>query len=282
MSGLFARLGFNYTDSNNIISLSNNVISYLNTVPKFLEPWQETDIANNDVGGYFKNPVSNVANSIITVSGIIASNTFNVNGTSGATSTLLDQIYVLSANVHSANGATDLYIKHTNKISGVTPLGAVEDGALYPYYITALATGQSIMYLTNQSDGIQNNAPIMGNFTSLFIDANLSSLVVTAQTYPQIIKNSITITTGGIFPNTYSILTSNLSESSLQTIYNTVNTIDSVLSTRTNHDINFFRNSQTILSEMDSLRIFTGMGETAEKLVNDFVGTPKLLSRINA
>ena len=122
----------------------------------------------------------------------------------------------------------------------------------------------------------------MGNFTSLFIDANLSSLVVTAQTYPQIIKNSITITTGGIFPNTYSILTSNLSESSLQTIYNTVNTIDSVLSTRTNHDINFFRNSQTILSEMDSLRIFTGMGETAEKLVNDFVGTPKLLSRINA
>jgi hypothetical protein len=282
MSGIFARLGFDYTDSNNIIALSNTVTSYLNTVPKFLEPWQEADIANNAVGGYFKNPVSNVANSIITVSGLIASNTFNVNGTSGATSTLLDQIYVLSANLASANGATDLFIKHTNKVSGVTPLGAVEEDAIYPYYVTAMSTGQSVMYLTNQSDGIQNNAPIMGSFTSLFIDANLSSLVVTAQTYPQIIKNSITITVGGIFPNTYNILTSNLSESTLQTIYSNVTTIDSVLSTRTNHDINYFRNANIVLDEMDSLLIFTGMGETAEKLVDEFIGTPKLLSRINA
>jgi pantothenate kinase len=158
----------------------------------------------------------------------------------------------------------------------------VEEDAIYPYYVTAMSTGQSVMYLTNQSDGIQNNAPIMGSFTSLFIDANLSSLVVTAQTYPQIIKNSITITVGGIFPNTYNILTSNLSESTLQTIYSNVTTIDSVLSTRTNHDINYFRNANIVLDEMDSLLIFTGMGETAEKLVDEFIGTPKLLSRINA
>ena len=282
MSGIFARLGFNYTDSNNIIALSNTVTDYLSTVPRFLEPWQEADIANNAGGGYFKNPVSNVANSIITVSGLIASNTFNVNGTSGATSTLLDQIYVLSANLASANGATDLFIKHTNKVSGVTPLGAVEEDAIYPYYVTAMSTGQSVMYLTNQSDGVQNNAPIMGSFTSLLIDANLSSLVVTAQTYPQIIKNSITITVGGIFPNTYNILTSNLSESALQTMYSNVTTIDSVLSTRTNHDINYFRNATTVLDEMDTLLIFTGMGETAEKLVDEFIGSPKLLSRINA
>jgi hypothetical protein len=121
----------------------------------------------------------------------------------------------------------------------------------------------------------------MGSFTSLLIDANLSSLVITAQTYPQIIDDSINITIGGIFPNTYPIFTSNLSETTLQTMYNTVNTIDSVMTTRTNHDINFFRNANTILEEMDSLRIFTGTGETANNLINNFVGSAKLLSRIN-
>lgn len=281
MSGIFERLGFNYTDANNIVELSNNVIEYLNTVPQLLETWQIEDLANNTVNGYFMNPVWNVANSTIVVSGLIASNTFNVNGTSGQTSSLLNQLYTLSANLTSSNSSVDLFIKHTNKISGITPLGSVEEDDLYPYYVTAMSTGQGVMYLTNQSDGIQNNAPIMGSFTSLFIDANLSNLVITAQTYPQIISDSITITIGGVFPNTYPILTSNLSELTLQTIYDTVNTIDSVMSTRTNHDINFYRNANTILEEMDSLRIFTGAGETAEKLLKEFVGTPKLLSRID-
>ena len=281
MSGVFERLGFNYTDANNIIALSNNVIEYLNTVPQLLEPWQIADMANNDVGGYFTNPVSNVANNVIIVSGLIASNTFNVNGTSSATSLLLGQIYTKSANLASQNGAADLFIEHTDKISGMTPLGSIAEDELFPYYITAMSTGQGVMYLTNQTDGIQNNAPIMGSFTSLFVDANVSSLVITAQTYPQIIKNSITITIGGVFPNTYNILTSNLSESTLQSMYNTIITIDSVLDTRTNHDINFFRNANTILEEMDSLRIFTGNGETSEKLLNEFIGSPKLLSRIN-
>ena len=57
MSGIFARLGFNYTDANNIVQLSNNVIEYLNTVPQLLETWQIEDLANNAVNGYFQNPV---------------------------------------------------------------------------------------------------------------------------------------------------------------------------------------------------------------------------------
>lgn len=281
MSGVFARLGFNYTDANNIVQLSNNVIEYLNTVPQLLETWQMEDLANNAVNGYFQNPVSNVANSTIVVSQQLMSETFNVNGSTPGASTLINNIYAKANNIQKTNGTADLFIEHTNKISGVTPLGTVEEDDLYPYYITAMSSGQGVMYLTNQTDGIQNNAPIMGSFTSLFIDANLSSLVITAQTYPQIIANSINITIGGVFPNTYPILTSNLSESTLQTMYDTVNTIDSVMTTRTNHDINFFRNANTILEEMDSLRIFTGAGETAEKLLTEFIGTPKLLSRID-
>jgi hypothetical protein len=281
MSGVFARLGFNYTDANNIVQLSNNVIEYLNTVPQLLETWQMEDLANNAVNGYFQNPVSNVANSTIVVSQQLMSETFNVNGSTPGASTLINNIYAKANNIQKTNGTADLFIEHTNKISGVTPLGTVEEDDLYPYYITAMSSGQGVMYLTNQTDGIQNNAPIMGSFTSLFIDANLSSLVITAQTYPQIIANSINITIGGVFPNTYPILTSNLSESTLQTMYDTVNTIDSVMTTRTNHDINFFRNANTILEEMDSLRIFTGAGETAEKLLKEYVGTPKLLSRID-
>jgi len=281
MSGVFERLQFNFTDANNIIRLSDDIIEYLNTTPRLLEPWQQADIANNNVGGYFKNPVWNVANSTIVVSQQLMSATFNVNGTNSQTSSLINQIYAKANSIQSVNGSVDLFVEHTNKISGITPLGSVEEDELYPYYVTATSAGQGVMYLTNQTDGIQNNAPIMGSFTSLLIDANLSSLVITAQTYPQIVNNSINITTGGVFPNTYPIFTSNLSESTLQTIYNTVNTIDSVMITRTNHDINFFRNANIILDEMDSLRIFTGTGETANNLINNFIGSDKLLSRIN-
>jgi hypothetical protein len=281
MSGVFERLQFNFTDANNIIRLSDDVIEYLNTTPQLLEPWQKADISNNDVGGYFRNPVWNVANSTIVVSQQLMTATFNINGTNSQTSTLINQIYAKANTIQKNNGSADLFIEHTNKISGITPLGSVEEDELYPYYITATSAGQGVMYLTNQTDGIQNNAPIMGSFTSLLIDANLSSLVITAQTYPQIINDSINITIGGVFPNTYSIFTSNLSESTLQTMYNTVNTIDSVMITRTNHDINFFRNANSILEEMDSLRIFTGTGETSNNLINNFVGSAKLLSRIN-
>jgi hypothetical protein len=281
MSGVFERLGFNYTDANSIVQLSNNVIEYLNTVPQLLEPWQIADLANNEVGGYFINPVWNVANSSIVVSLQLMSETFNVNGTSAETSALINQIYSTANNIQKTDGTADLFIEHTNKVSGITPLGSVEEDELVPYYVTAMSTGQGVMYLTNQTDGIQNNAPIMGSFTSLFIDANLSSLVITAQTYPQIIADSINITIGGVFPNTYSILTSNLSQETLETMYTTINTIDSVMNTRRNHDINFYRNANEVLEEMDSLRTFTEMGETSEKLLNEYIGSPKLLSRIN-
>jgi hypothetical protein len=72
--------------------LSDDIIDYLNTTPRLLEPWQQADIANNNVGGYFKNPVWNVANSTIVVSQELLSATFNINGTNSQTSNLLTSL----------------------------------------------------------------------------------------------------------------------------------------------------------------------------------------------
>ena len=273
---VFERLGFNFTDANNIVELSDGAKEYLNTIPKILNTWQEADLANNEVGGYFTNPVSNVANSIIAVSVSLMSATFNVNG-----DPLISSIYNLANTIQYTDGSADLFIEHTNRVSGVTSMVSDEVDEIFPYYITGMSVGQSIMYITNQVDGIQNNAPIMGTFTSLLVGEELQDTMNVVISYPQTILNSITITIGGIVPNTYPIKTSNLSNAVLQTMYDNVLYLKTTMDDRRNHDITFYRNSLQIMDEVDSLRVFTGMGETQDRLINNYIGSDKLLTRLN-
>ena len=59
-SGVYSTLGFSYSDPNNqVVEFSANTQAHLNTVPPVIVSWQAQDIVNDDVGGYYKNPVSN-------------------------------------------------------------------------------------------------------------------------------------------------------------------------------------------------------------------------------
>ena len=62
MANLFDRLGYNFTPSSNnaIIEFSETTLNHLNSVPQLLTSWQVTDLVENNVGGYIKNPVANV------------------------------------------------------------------------------------------------------------------------------------------------------------------------------------------------------------------------------
>lgn len=294
MSSLFDRLGYNFqsTQSNTVIEFSQETLNHLNNVPQLLTDWQKSDLANNQVGGYLENPVANVIgyirNTCNTIYNLVkadsGSNTNIVTGTTGAISTLFVGISSNTGNIGSNNGG--LFLAHTNRISGVVnvaqSVAQTANGELgqLPHYDTALSIGQVVMYLVYQTDAIQNNAPIMGNFTSLMIENELESYNANIQSYYTQISNSLTITGSGTLGDPY-VRTSNLSLAQTQSIYANTSGIDTLISTRRNSDELFYANSKQIVAEYKSVKAFSGMGMSANNLVQNFVGTDKLKSRIN-
>lgn len=290
--GIFERLNFDFTGSSNaIFELSSNTTNFMNTVPSLLQDWQIDDIANNDVGGYFRNPVEtvtqNIRNTCSTLvsllSSVPATNTNAVTGTTTDITNLFSSINTNSANIAGNNGL--FFVQHTNRISGVTPFGASpesgQDTSLLPHYETALSTGQLIMYLTYQTDGIQNNAPIMGSFTSILIESDLNSLNANISNYYTTINNSITVSGTGTELDPY-VRQSNLSLSVVQNMSNNIGTINSTLATRRYHDEQFYLNSRVVTDEYSELRTLSNLGSTANTLLQNYIGSDKLLTRLNS
>ena len=280
--------------ANGIIEFSNNVLSHMNAIPKLLDDWQFEDLANDDVNGYFKNPVANVTSDIISVCGTLvsllsavpATNTTAVQGSTGAITTLFTNINSLSSNVAGFNGTE--FIEHTNRISGVTPVGASpsssgRDTALLPHYDTAMATGQLMMYLTYQSEGVQNNSPIMNNFTSIVIEEDLNSLYSNISSYYTTISNSITVTGGGTDALTDPFVrTSNLSSTVVTDMFNNIQNIDNTLAEKRNNDEIYYNTSRQVSQDFNELRKFNNMGATANNLIQNYIGSDKLLTRLNS
>jgi len=280
--------------ANGIIDFSKGVLDQMNAMPRLLEDWQFEDIANDDVGGYFVNPVADVTQNIRNTSNTLISllsanpstNTQAVTGSTGDITTLFTGMITLSANIGGFNGGE--FIAHTNRLSGVTPLDASPstsgiDTALLPHYDTALATGQLMMYLVYQSDGVQNNSPIMNNFTSIVIEDDLNSLYSNIANYYTTISNSITVSGGGTDANTDPIVrVSNLSLSVVQTMSNNLTTINTTLATKRNNDEVYYATSRKVAGEFNELRRFNNMGATANNLVQNYVGSNKLLTRLNS
>lgn len=288
--GIYDRLNYNF-DGTGVSELSSNTKSFMNTMPSLLNSWQQEDIANNDVGGYFQNPVSTITqtlrnhcNNIIIL--LAADPATNTNAITGATETIniaFASMLSNSANIAGNNGG--FFIAHTDRLSGVTTIEqsvALEvDTANVPHYETAMATGQLMMYITNQSDNIGNNSPIMGNFTSIVIGDKLQSLNNNISTYYETVNGSLTITGSGTETLPY-IRTSNLTLEVVQTMANDIIELHDTLKNRRVHDEEFFRNSRKVADEYQLLKGFSNMGSTATDLVQNYIGTDKLLTRINS
>ena len=294
MSGLFDRLGYNFTttQSNTIIEFSQETLNHLNNVPQLLTDWQKSDLANNQVGSYLQNPVANVIGHIRNTCNSIynlvradpGSYTNIVTGSTPTIDSLFVSISTETANIGSNNGG--LFLAHTNRLSGVVNVAQSvaqtangEIGQL-PHYDTALSIGQVVMYLVYQTDQIQNNAPIMGNFTSLMIENELESYNANIQSYYTQISNSLTITGSGIEGDPF-VRTSSLTLEQTQSIQANTSGIDNLISIRRTSDEGFYANSKQIVAEYKSVKAFTGMGMSANNLVQNFVGTDKLKARIN-
>jgi hypothetical protein len=279
-TGVYSTLGYNFSDPNGDVKvLSANTLAHMNSVPALIHTWQAQDIANNSVNGYFQNPVANIIMSISSTANSIVLYTTNLTSINVASNTL---IYNLSVTPLASEAPA--FLDHTNRISGVSDYNTDMQNGLTtfnkPYYATAMAAGRSALYITNQTDNIQNTSPILGSFTSLLIGKQLSAQANLIITYPRLIANSITSTLNVTTGNTTNV--SNLTYSQILAISNDIsNTYTLLYSSRIN-DENFYINLENFNKNYSTVKQFDNMGETQNYLINNFIGTPKLISRINS
>lgn len=272
--GIFDRLNFPSSMANNTITFSENTQNSLANLPPILNTWQMEDIANSNTSGYFVNPVANITiflqnvnSNIITFSTSVSELVNISNAAIGTTNTLIQ------------------FLQHTNRISGVTPFDSNTAGdqlPLQPYYENCIAVGKALTYLIYQSDGISNNAVIMGNFGSLYTGNTLTSYYNTLSTDLVLIKNSLTSTTSGSGTpeDPYvTTTTSNLSPAIIAQITTDITTANSYMVSSRTQDVNYYYNSRAVLDDYNNVKGFTRPGDS-EKYLYEIIGTDKLKERI--
>lgn len=280
-ANVFNRLSFSFDTGKfgDAIFLSDNTKDFLNTQPVSLETWQKNDLANGTIirTDYYKNPVLNVCNQL-------QSSTQNLYNTM-----LTISIYDFadgSALVSSANTLLleiDLYKKHTSNVSGVTSAEATvpEDGSPvieYPDYDTSVQLGQELLMLLNNTDGIQDSSPVLGNMTSLFMrEEIISNNIIIAGDYPILSSSIYTESVGEDI-----VTKSNISASAANSIVTHIQTASEMLSARRLHDWNFFRQGLILLEDYNKIDKLENVGNTQSYLINNLIGTDEYKQKISA
>lgn len=274
MASVYGRLGFDF-DSNNItiFTLSEEAINHLNTSPSFLpNSWQVNDLAANNTTGYYKNPTANVYTTLYANTNLI----FQIANTVFSANTF--PLAYNNEGPNLANTANNFMItlnqfkSHTDNISGVTALADAGTAARdFPYRESALGFGKFLIYLTNQTDGISNASPSLGSFTSLFVTDQLDANNTIIYTDRVTLNSSLNVTN-----------VSNLTGSAINTIISHIETANTLIDTRRNHDINFFRNSSKVVQDFGKVSQFSNMGPIDSQLANNYIGSDKLVSRLNS
>jgi hypothetical protein len=264
-TGVYATLGYSFSDPNGYVEpLSANAVNHLEKQPAFIQTWQAQDIANNAVGGYFQNPVLTYVNTILTTANTIAANIAVSN--CAALATAQTACRTLSATSVAFNA-------HTNRLSGITPFNG--EDVTNPYYETAISYGKTALYITNQTDNITNTSPILGSFGSILIGPQISNQSNTIYPYIALIANSIS-GDPEVGQNT------SLTVAQINQIVSDISNTNTLLSSQRSADVAFYGNLKTFSDKYNTVRQFSSLGETQTYLFNNFIGTNKLITRINS
>jgi hypothetical protein len=273
---VFNRLGFNF-DTNRFGSAhtlstgaANTVNLISNNVPA-MPDWQKSDLANGAIvrTDYFQNPATTYVNSMLSSAAIISSNALTINA------------FSLAASANSLIVELGKFTSHTNNVSGVTLVFASD----VPSYAGAAGSGQSSLLTLNMAGEPQTNTDIMlGSFTSLFIQDDLTANANQILTYSIQLKNSISANTtddgeGGPSVTTYS---SNLANSIISSMSSYCNTTSSILNTRRMHDWTFHRNLQQVTQDNGFLQQFNNLGGTQKYLIKNVIGTTSLIGKLTS
>lgn len=258
MGSVYGRLGFNFdtTQFNGADVLSPGVLNYLTSSSINLAEWQIGDLANTTVGGYYENPHNDnigVLSVFLTGITVYANTELYVYDNPDVANTML-----LAAT--SAQSSLTNFTNHTNNLSGVT---RTSNAALYPDLTSALSIGRQMLNITNKTDAVQNNTPVLGSFTSLYVGNTFSLYTDT------IAQDYITLS------NSFSGANSNISTESMNTIIYDIQSLQNLIDTRVNSDIVFYTNSYQVVQDYQTVSQFSNLGATQNSLII-LIGTDKL------
>lgn len=259
---IFNRLGFPSSLDDEVIQYSNTTINRLNSMPQLLTAWQMEDMTNNQANSYFINPANthivNITNALIGIESVSA----GIPALSG--------IYSSANNVLMSNNLVD-FAFHTDRMSNVIDPSTDED---LPHYKTSIALGKMLTYLLYQSDGVTNNSVMIGSFGSILKYSTVEQYGETLQNDKILIENSIIVsgetTTSSLTPTQITNITSN------------INGMNTFVTTTMTNDKNFYANTRALVTEYTTLRDFNSMGQTQNDLIQNYIGSEKLLTRLNS
>ena len=293
-SSVFSRLGYDFTPPEKyklLFDITPEVIQHLKDVPKLMKDWQAEDMRNGVVANYFENPVASYVESLlINLSSIledITTGTETITSSGGESdsmgflaNTVVPGLETVYEETEIALSLTSKFKLHTDRISNVVPI--TEGDAEDPHYLTSSSVGKVLMYVVNQTDNIQNSAPILGSFTSLFTDDALDQIQKDVIVYRDIIANSIveTIEGGGGDSGTTTTYSTDLTEEEIEEIVSNIKSVSNFLSQRINHDFNFWNKTKIITEEYNQFKSINGSGISAKQLINELVGTENLKDKL--
>jgi hypothetical protein len=259
---VFDRLGYNFDST-----LFGSVINFTEgqeqvyTGQTSLMQWQINDLAGSTVSGYFQNPLASKLSDLA----ILANTIYTTANTIDISSSVSDPTLAAAANTLCISANTLLneissFTTHTNNLSNVSDS---INRLTTPDYPSALAIGRQVLTIVNQTDKLQNNAPILGVFSSLLMKDKISSNVTTLTSDASTLSTAPTVT-------------------SINTIILHVQGSYSILNQRRTGDITFYQNSVALVKDFNIISQFNSLGVTSSYLLNNLIGTPKLVSNLQS
>lgn len=280
----FDRLGFNFdkTKFGNALTVNGLAESFFKKNPIKISDWQQNLLKGKSYGNFFQNPVSefsnDLKNGLIKIRNvmceIIAANAntiFHLGANIPTGKANSEYLTICTNTANSTISILNSFNSHTDRISGVT-VSTTED----PDYEKAISLGTTIARYANAIDGIKDFSPILGTFTSLFIGDDLKNLTVDINQKKTLSGNSIG---PNFWANTdyYDSTKLIFTNQDALNYANTVNSISEFVSTRIEHDKNFYKNSMKVMTDQNKINQLVSIPNPAAiVLVRDYIGTEEL------
>ena len=219
--------------------------------------------------------ISDAVNTILAKTPIVSTTGANFSG-------ILTSINFLSLGVLDATQNAQTFLEHTDRLCNVRQQSDDSNvkinGTDFPYYQTATSLGKSASYILYQTDGVANTAAVMGSFTSILDRTQLSQISSTIVTDSAAIVASLTYIPSEISGYYTSSLSPTIVMKYTQDFSNAVN----FMTSHETADKTFYKNLKDMMAKYNSTKQYVNMGDSESYLINNFIGTPKLISRVNS
>jgi hypothetical protein len=256
-------VNFDTTKFGDIITISPENRNYLNLRTTSVDTWQKDDLANNSVSrdDYFYNPVSgNIGSMSTNVSSIIA---IINNDTVNVFPTIPTEIAGLSAAANGLFNEITCFTEHTNRMSGLTGANSISN-VFYPDQSSVLSITSAAFNIVAGSENVTDKSIIMGAFTSLFINDEISSNArILGSDYANIVSSIVGVV-------------STMSAGDITTINTHINTANTMLNQRRTSDYNHYLACKSLQSDYSFLNSIKTAPSVGKELMVNLTGTQKL------